>query len=171
MKRTVIAVILIFLPNLVLADFSCSTEVGYNWKKKDGQGDAIKVVVNDIGANGATEAEARDKINKIAKKQRRRAKKLCSDKHENMTGCISNRFIQSSTILATLNFSARKSLEDAIMRDCENMQGECLDSFVSEIVCNEVVLQVAPQQKTASDTTKKKDEKVAKSGKKGKKKK
>ena len=141
----------------VYADFNCGSEISFKWKK-EGSEDAVEVPWGKVNAQGPDEAQAKTKLGESVLKQRQRAAEYCHRQHENLTGCVSVKYAANTSTLKSLDFSARKALEEAINSDCKSSQGVCAETTASEPTCAEVI--VATDKK--ADEAAGKDDKAAK---------
>ena len=139
LQRTVMerVAVLILVSTLLaspcLADFSCSATVSYQWKKEGGEPQSL--FFTEVIGKAAGEEAAKAQVKELADKEKPRALGACTRKHENLSGCISAKFAAEASLLASLGFSARKALEEAVSADCKAVQGDCLEPVVSETVC------------------------------------
>ena len=168
------------------AEFACQLDVSYRWRKKpDDQKQAnatpapapspaaapeaagtpatdpnvTQVFWRVVEKGGASEEEAKARVAEFAKQEQSNALAACRASHQNLAGCISTKYASMSPTLTSLGFTARKSLEEAIEKDCRSVQGECLDAPIGEIKC------VAPKAEEGKEGEKGGD-KGAKDGKK-----
>lgn len=118
------------------ADTFCKTDLSYSWKKT-GEGVDRMQLVRSVESSGPTEESARESIAVLVSREHQRALGLCRERHENLSGCVANRFTQSQPALIGMSFSARKALEEAITSDCQSQQGQCGQVSSSEILCKE----------------------------------
>ena len=118
------------------ADFSCAATVSYQWKKKEDK-EARAVVWIEVAARGETEEAAKAQLAATAASETPRARDACARDHESLASCIAAKFSAQSSLMASLSFSARKALEEAISSDCKGSQGECGTAVLSEARCIE----------------------------------
>lgn len=148
-------------PQLSRAEFLCRGEVTYKWIKNPPPAEKTIPVVGatsspppeitpveipplnvfwtSIEQKGATEDDGKAQVTKLSLQERASAEKTCVSQHENLSGCIASKFDSLSSTLATLSFSARKAMEEAISKDCSGQLGKCQGSALSEIKCVEVI--------------------------------
>jgi hypothetical protein len=123
---------LLIPPRLVCAEVSCSVEVRYQWKKDAADRPVVWAVV--LG-RGDSEDAAKARVSALVEAELPRARQACAREHENLAGCISAKFAASSSLLPSLDFSARKALEEAITSDCKAAQGVCGEAAGAEPKC------------------------------------
>lgn len=164
------------------ADFVCSAEVSYKWAKDDiSKGaketsttaeEAAATATKQPGASvedgatavhvafieriGADEATAKAQLQVDATRLKMRATEACQRSHENLAACVGTKLGAQGATLNGLSFSARKELERAITKDCEELKGRCTGVIVTDPVCKERVAAVTPE---AAADSKEKDKK------------
>lgn len=136
----VCAVCVAGLAERVAAQSLCRAEVRYHWKR-DKEETAVGVTVASIEAKGKDEAEAKAKLAEVGSREKIAALEACRKEHENAAGCVARKFDLYGPSLASVGFSGKKRLEEAIERDCAVTQGTCTEATTSEPQC--VVIQVA----------------------------
>ena len=187
---------LFFIGSLVLAsraaaDFSCASDLNYQWKviatsvvktapapakpgapqaapapAEGAPADAVPsentVFWSSIEATADTEENAKVQLADKINKERSRADGACRDAHENQTKCVSGKYSQNASVMSTMSFSQRKEFEKIIAADCVETAGRCLGSKATEAKCREL--------KKADDAAAAKDAGADKKGKDAKKK-
>ncbi len=131
-----IAVLLIVFVTMVPSAWgqvTCSSDISYSWKRSDGA--QVDVKWGSFQAKEADEATAKIKLRMLIDQEMVRAREVCQKEHENLSGCFSAKYTASYAILQSLNFSARKSMEEAISSDCKKQQGQCEQSKVTDPAC------------------------------------
>lgn len=132
----------------------CRGKVSYKWQRGEpapaaatpaaggetaaGSGGAsasTEVVVALLEVSAEDEPKAKAEYSKQGARELARAEQSCRSQHENFSGCLSTRFEAKAAVLSGLSFSARKSLEDAIGKDCETQRGVCLGANLSDPQC------------------------------------
>jgi hypothetical protein len=136
---TTLILVALFASFSLQADFLCSSEISYKWRREKETEDHV-MVMGIAAAIGADEASTREKLAIQILKDRAQADTKCRTEHENLTRCISGKFEAETRTLNALGFSARKALEEAITNDCSVAQGRCGDTIASEIKCVEQVV-------------------------------
>lgn len=119
-----------------LADFVCSADVSYKWKRADEEKEQetnwahLRHTAKDEeeGKAGVAEAGIREKV---------KAEAACKSDRENLAGCIAGKQAAMSAVSQNLGFSSRKALDDAIVKDCKQRQGTCLGAALGEAKCSE----------------------------------
>jgi hypothetical protein len=112
-----------------------------------------------IEASGETEQGAQNALLKTLGRTVEQARQVCAQRHENVGGCIAGKFATQQSTLRSMDFSARKKLEDAITSDCEHLRGTCQEPKVTAPVCTEVIKVKAvetPVEEPKKDDKKKK---------------
>ena len=72
-----------------------------------------------------------------------------------MTSCLSSKYAAVQDQLATMEFGARKSFDQAIVNDCKQQQGRCAEIISSDPVCAEVQQEAAAEPGKKSEAGKK----------------
>jgi len=134
----------------------CRAEVSYHWKR-DKEETAVSVTLSSIEAKGKDEAEAKAKLAEVGGREKIAALEACRKEHENSAGCVARKFDLYGASLASIGFSGKKKLEEAIQRDCAATQGTCTEAKTSDPQC--VVIEVAAADAGGKD---KKDGKAKK---------
>jgi len=129
-----LALAAILLPVSGLAEFICRASVSVK-VKKDEQGAAHDVPYKSYDGKGADEAAAKQALALAISSAKLEAMTVCRRNYENLSGCVSTKFSTMAATLSSLTFSARKSLEEAITKDCTKQQGTCVESVASDPVC------------------------------------
>jgi len=162
--RYIVLIAFMLTPTMAGAEFTCRGEVSYKWKTLTSKLAADKdspakeseervVAVGSIERRAPDETAAKGALVAPLERERSRALDLCRVEHENLSGCIANRFGASVGVLNTLGFSAKKALEEAITGDCRVAQGACTEVLVSEITCKESATPV-PEETKGSESKK-----------------
>ena len=133
-----------------LADFRCSSDVSYKWKKSESEEAVIHWAALD--AEGVDEAASKSTLEERVLHEKKKASEACKDLHENLSGCLGAKYSSTASELKALDFSARKALQDAIQTDCKAQQGRCMEISASDAKCVE-----KKKAESAEDT--KKDDK------------
>lgn len=105
------------------------------------------------------EEVAKQEVSSKAVGAEERVMKLCRQKHENLSGCMAERFVSLSTMMGSLSFTARKTLEDAIAQDCQKTQGRCSKFIAGKVQCLAVVDPSAGTQEGEKEEGSKKEAK------------
>lgn len=171
MRKLLVAGLLflaLYSPPIVIAEVECKAQVSYKWKKTEGEEQTEDVTA--VASTGADEAEAKAKLEAILPEQKRKAWEACRNDHENVAECMATKYTSMSSVISSLGFEARKSLEQAIASDCSAQQGGCTAVVVSESKCvAKEGAAGAGEAQGAADAKGKADEKASKDSK-GKKK-
>ena len=165
----------IFLPqSLLAAEFECVSEVKYSWEYTPPsppmtddmkqpppplEKEKYEVPFVSRRLRGATEELAKQKFQSVLDQDRLQAMTECKKNHENLSGCVSAKFLSMGSVLRQLDFNARKELESSIVEDCKLSTGRCLKAEASEITCKEVVEPVAETSEEEEEDDKKKKKK------------
>ena len=125
---------LVFAVSLASAQTRCRTQLTYKWKPADGE-KSVEIKWGEYEGQGVDDATARAQISSLVEKERVKARETCRREHENLAGCYSAKFASLGPVLQGLDFSARKSMEEAITSDCKKQQGRCDEPAIAEPVC------------------------------------
>lgn len=164
LRNAFFALTIILIPSLTLAEFECSSNVSYTWKKtveKPEKGERaektnppeekLEVHWRGLAAIGKDQEEAKARVIEAANLEKNKALKSCATEHQNVAGCVASKFEANSHTYNALGFSARKALEEAISKDCAAAQGVCIDATVSEPKCKEFVSAAASPSPSAAE--------------------
>jgi hypothetical protein len=121
------------LPQPVLAEFRCSAEVKYRWKKTEGPERASFWAT--VERRAADEKKAKELTRAFADRERSRAAEACIRQHQNQSGCISSKLASFQETIQALPFTARAKIEESVIADCELAVGSCTGVDVSEPKC------------------------------------
>lgn len=157
------------------AEYICRAELHYKWKpfntdgrevdnkvnkktensdNKDGgdtpKDDAVSDGSEDVfwevvEAKGATQDDAKQKLQGIITKEYPQVQSECRNIHENQTKCLSSKYAQNVSSMSIMSFRQRKEFEKRITEDCDYESGRCLGSSASEPVCVEIKAQEGAQ--------------------------
>jgi hypothetical protein len=133
MKIIFYLLILIIHCNSLYAEFICSSEVKYRWRK--GQEEEIVAMWAKIERGATTEVESKTALNKATERERIKAEEYCKREHEDVSGCIATKLNSLQPTLSGLTFSARKKLEESLIDDCQRKQGSCIKVEIAEATC------------------------------------
>lgn len=154
------------------AEFICRAEVQYRWKKDEAKkpqpssdssaettdkGNEFTVFWTSLEKKGETEDDTKAAVIRASLPERVNAERACLNTHQNMSGCIAGKYGALTSPISSLGFAAQKAVEAAINDDCDQQQGQCLGSSVSEVKCLESVPTAAPD--AGKDPKDKKDKK------------
>lgn len=137
---TILNLILLLVINIIIgtlahAEFECSSAVLYRWKRADLEHDTHW---SSPTVKASDQESAKKVLDLKIAAEKERALNDCRRQHENLSGCIAERFKNLNQTYQGLSFSARKLLEDAINKDCESELGQCLEAKSSEAQCHEI---------------------------------
>jgi len=134
--------LLLLVANLhvATAEFECSSEISYKWKR---QTEEMTVYVETVFKKGADEESAKRALDTLSKAKEGKALKLCADIHENQAGCLAARTSVHSQVLSLSSYAVRKDIQKAIQDDCQKQSGECRGVLRSDAACKEIVAAVA----------------------------
>lgn len=135
-------------------EVTCSNEISYRWRNQEDK--ELTVFYAKVYRSAPNEIEARAKLSEAMVQQRLKAKRECEQLHEDLAGCIAGKYAALGSLRSTLDFSARKELEQAVQADCNAVKGTCFEVQVSETVCVKQTPTMAEEDQTAD---KKKNEK------------
>mgnify|MGYP001321807548 CR=1 FL=1 len=121
-----------------IADVRCESSISYKWKKAQEEIE-LEVPFRSLESRGVDEPSARAKLKEDLEREQRKARESCGSEHENMTGCVASKYQSLGATLRQMNFSQRKSIEDAIAADCSAKQGRCGQVVSSEVKCEAIV--------------------------------
>jgi len=122
--------------HLSLAEFECSSEISYKWKRET---EEMTVYVETVYKKGADEESAKKALDTLSKAKEGKALKLCSDIHENQAGCLAARTSVHAQVLSLSSYPVRKDIQKAIQDDCKKQSGECRGVSRSDALCKEIV--------------------------------
>ncbi len=117
----------------VFAQHQCRIELSYKWI--GGEEEEQIVRVETISADAADEEVAKQRVSARGAEAEERVMRRCRDRHENLSGCIAEKFASLSSMMGSLSFTARKTLEDAVAQDCQKLQGRCMNFAASKPKC------------------------------------
>ncbi len=132
-----IPLLLLLVVASVQAEFHCSAELSYSWRKEKEE-KSNEVQLRAVEAKGADEEGAKAKLAADILIAKSNGVKECHDRHENSAGCIAAKHTSMANVLQGLGFSAKKALEAAIIEDCKNSSGRCLEVVASEPKCKDL---------------------------------
>ncbi len=134
--------LLIACASRALAEFECSSEISYKWKRET---EEMTVYVETVFIKGADEESAKRALGMLSKAKEGKALKLCADIHENQSGCLAARTSAHSQVLGIASYAVRKDIQKAIQDDCKKQSGECRGGLRSDAVCKEIVVAAAAE--------------------------
>ena len=155
--KTLLAALLLILviPALSLAQSSCKSDVSYGWKKT-GEETERSVYWARLEREAKDEAIAKAVLLEASERERSQAADACRARHESLADCMAGKFSGLASMMSSLDFAARKKVQDAVATDCEALKGSCTGGKISEPVCV-VNAPPADQKPTdAADSKKKK---------------
>ena len=106
-------------------------------KEGESQATELKVLYDNVQRKGSSEEISRGLLSGILEDKKSEALKSCRELHENLSGCISGKFVSMAPVLRQLDFEARKQLEASITLDCKKNSGRCVKVEASEIQCSD----------------------------------
>lgn len=124
------------------AEFSCSADVSYRWKKSEDAENEKVVFWGRVEAKGFTEEEGKNNLQVEVTEAKAEAVEACQRKHQNLSGCVAGKQSKINKVSQFATFSSRKALEEAISKDCSLEQGICTESTEGDIHCMELVAAV-----------------------------
>ncbi len=132
--RRVISLILFSLLffEVAAAEFHCQSAISYKWKRGETEFDVYRQLVVGVGID---EESAKNKLKEAVEAEKSISLAGCKQGHENLAGCIAAKFQSLGDTYQALGFSARKTMEDAISKDCENQQGLCVSASSTDAAC------------------------------------
>jgi hypothetical protein len=134
-----IALAVQFVPVGVRAEFICSSGVQYTWKRA-GEENSHQVFWGAVQANASSEVEAKRGLEVRVRREESRALEECRRLHESLGACVAGKLGAHHGTLNRLSFTARKSLEDALVKECKDAEGTCGPISRSEVKCEEKVV-------------------------------
>lgn len=126
-------VVILSSAHSVFAQHQCRIELSYKWVGGDEEEQVVRV--ETISADAADEEVAKQRVSARGAEAEERVMRRCRDRHENLSGCIAEKFASLSSMMGSLSFTARKTLEDAVAQDCQKLQGRCLKFATSKAKC------------------------------------
>ncbi len=142
--KSLLFLIVLLVPAISSGEFLCSVDINYKWAKTEAKAakDKEEVVPEEstvlwarVEQSGVDEATAKEKLASFVIRERQKASIVCKDLHENLSGCIAAKYAGAKSDLQTIDFGARKVLQDAIASDCKSQQGRCKEIEASEPKC------------------------------------
>lgn len=133
---------LFLLPNQAFSEHICHTLLSYKWHKSEGKSDpkeAQSVEFETVEALGLDEKTAKTNLQEVILKGKARALQHCRQQHENVADCIAAKYSGKASLINTMRFEARKTLEQAIQSDCAAAQGICAAVEAAEVKCEEKI--------------------------------
>lgn len=122
---------------LAVADFSCSTEVSYGYKRGS-EGERVDVKVREVRMTGPTEAAAKAELNRWTIRELSRARELCERAEGRSSSCLSTRLGAASATLTSLEFGARRAIVESMTKECAELKEICLGASSTEPKCEEL---------------------------------
>jgi hypothetical protein len=119
------------------AEFSCSSEISYAWKRAEEE--ELKVFHTSVKQIAVDEPAAKKALAAVVSIAEKKAQSSCRHEHENLSGCLISRMNATAVARSANSFSARKEIEKAIDSDCKKQSGECKGASHTEAQCQEVV--------------------------------
>ncbi|MCB9029561.1 MAG: hypothetical protein H6619_00785 [Deltaproteobacteria bacterium] len=135
MKAKFIILQVVCLSSAALADFQCDSAVNYVWKNKGGKHESFWKTVT---ATAADEAGTKAALDDAVSFEKGLAIAKCRKDHENLSGCIAQRYQSIGSTYESMGFKARKTLDEAIINDCQKKQGYCLEPKASNPICKDL---------------------------------
>lgn len=123
---------LFLLAPAAFAQSSCEGKVSYKWKHSEGEREDV---FGSFIGKGATEAEAKSQLKGLLERAKKDAASSCKEAHENLSGCMANRYSKLGSSYNTMAFGVRKQMDEAVKGDCEKSQGQCLAATATEEPC------------------------------------
>ncbi|MBX7136572.1 MAG: hypothetical protein K1X83_01215 [Oligoflexia bacterium] len=129
-------------PGILSADFVCKSQLSYKWKKEKAEQEET-VEVGLVEASGKDQAQVKARLEDLLPESKTQALQNCKKEHESVAECLADKFASMASVLNSMRFEARKSLEQAISADCEIRKGLCTTAASTEIVCAEKISEAA----------------------------
>lgn len=153
-------------PQNSFAEATCRSEVYYRWK--EGSSEEIKKSLwRLLSETAETVDESKGNLDKRIIVEKAKAEKECIRQYTRISSCISAKMLNQGASLKSLDFSARRMVEEAIKKECEGKVGQCLDALHSEVLCVEKK-EEAPAEDAAAEGGKDGKDKDKEKDKKGK---
>jgi len=140
---------LFVVPTQVRAEFICTSEISYSWKKEEAE---LKVFHSSVKHLSTDEETGKRTIAAPLLTAESKAQRTCQSEHENLSGCLASKLNATTTARSIGSFSARKEIEKAIDADCKMSNGQCRGTSHTDVVCKEVV---APAEEGAGKSDEK----------------
>lgn len=112
----------------------CTTKVHYSWMPKESEQEQ-KEHWTTLWLDGESQKKATAELEKLADRITSEAQEHCRKRHENLSGCIAAKYSSLGPTLKALDYSARTSLEKAIVADCESVNGACKSPGYDPVTC------------------------------------
>ena len=135
----------------VRADWECSSELSYKWRKAQAESELL-VRWGVFSARGADELAAKRALAEPVEREKRRARESCKKEHENLAGCVAGRYSSMEGTLSRMSFSQRRDVEEAVTADCNSKQGSCGEVTATEPQCVEHKPDEASSSSAASES-------------------
>lgn len=117
-----------------LAQYLCKTELSYKWVPDEQDPEQVRFEI--VSAEAEQEDQAKQLLKQKLSDVQIRAMQHCRAKHQNLSGCIAEKFSGLHGMMGSLSFTARKTLEDAVTLDCKKNQGRCQEPVSGKISCS-----------------------------------
>ncbi|MCB0310811.1 MAG: hypothetical protein KDD42_06235 [Bdellovibrionales bacterium] len=141
-----------------MAETRCTASISYEWLKKE-KDPPIKTEFVRMETVAANEPEARQKLSEKIPNAKSEALQKCRSEHESVAECLATKYSSMTSVINSLGFEARKSVEEAIKSDCSGAQGSCQKVEASEIECAEIDSSTETAEAQAGEGKEKKEEK------------
>jgi hypothetical protein len=154
----ILFLILVIVPCVkeAFAETTCKTEIFYRWKEKNSE-EEQKSLWTLLSVSGGDSEEVRRILQKRVVVEKTRADKECKRLYERLSVCISSKLLYRGASLKSLDFSARRMVEESIKEECESHYASCLSAMATELVCVEQKTAEADEEgKEEEDKDKKK---------------
>lgn len=120
----------------VYAETVCRSKIYYTWKRTDGEKELATYAVTVV-STGSTPEISKQALDAKLPGYLDKAFRLCVSEHEEESECLKTKFFHSAGVLSTASFSARRKLEESIVKECKSREGVCLGSKNDDAVCLE----------------------------------
>jgi hypothetical protein len=173
---------LLFCPGMLLAESVCRTEMSYSWRPVRAPQVAASPAAEAQTSNspaptsssdsrlspwviieqaGPDEAAARAKLAEHVAREKPKARAACTKAHEDKAQCVASKLAAMAVTLQTASFTARKSLESAIVDDCARSEGHCLLVNSSDPQCRSLEVAENAEGEAKDEKKDKKEDKKA----------
>lgn len=145
----------------------CEQDVYYAWKKVEqpkkgvplaesssSSSPAIDVFFTTLSQAAASSNEAKNKLQAQKAQNEGYALEYCKKKHEDQANCIASSLKASAANYNLMDFASRRTLLDAISKDCSNNSGNCLSVKSDQPRCYLHKAEAATEDATKKDTGK-----------------
>ncbi|MBP9839020.1 MAG: hypothetical protein KBC84_09960 [Proteobacteria bacterium] len=127
-------------------EFVCESNIFYSWKlpakpipgrpqDPPVEQAEVKEYYTTVGEQALNESEAKEKIKAKISTALGQAKQYCTQIHNGKGSCISDKIKMNNDVYYKADFATRNAIISSLNKDCESLQGTCLETESSEVKC------------------------------------